>query len=95
MRMGQPPSYGVVKLLLDAGADVDQADKNGQTALIAAVFTGNAQLVKLLLDHGADVNHVEVYDLTPLMCARGGPVRKLLLNAGASAKALDSTWRTR
>jgi ankyrin repeat protein len=40
----------VVKLLLDGKADVNQAKKSGETALILASRKGNKALVKLLLE---------------------------------------------
>ncbi|KAJ6524900.1 ankyrin repeat-containing domain protein [Mycena vulgaris] len=47
---------GVVRLLIEKGADVN--DKGGKygTALHTASHTGRAEIVKLLLENGADVN---------------------------------------
>lgn len=44
----------VIKLLLDAGADVNAQSYDGKTALMGA--GGNLTVIKLLLDAGADVN---------------------------------------
>lgn len=47
----------VVKLLIEAGADVNERDKSANTPLHGLV--GNKQckeIVKLLIEHGADVN---------------------------------------
>ncbi|OQR91353.1 ankyrin repeat protein [Achlya hypogyna] len=41
----------LVKLLLDHGADVDQAAENGRTALHLAAQLGDATLIELLLEH--------------------------------------------
>jgi len=51
----------IVKLLLDNGADVNNArSRRGNTLLIEAtlplIYTNQVQIVKLLLDHGANVN---------------------------------------
>ena len=45
---------GMVRSLLEIGADVNAKDKNGKTALVMA--SNDTELVKLLLDKGADVN---------------------------------------
>ena len=45
----------VVKLLLEAGADVRAADENGDTPLMLASRGGREAVVKLLLEAGADV----------------------------------------
>ena len=42
-----------VKVLLNAGADVNAKDFTGWTPLHAAAFNGNLQIVRLLLDRGA------------------------------------------
>ncbi|MBR5888324.1 MAG: ankyrin repeat domain-containing protein [Akkermansia sp.] len=46
----------LVKLLIAAGADVNQADILGETPLHNAAIFGHAECVKLLLAAGADVN---------------------------------------
>ena len=52
---GRQPA-AVVKLLVDAGAEVDRMDPNDQTPLIAFSQLGDIATCKLLLDAGADVN---------------------------------------
>ena len=42
--------------LLAAGADVESANADGQTALMVIARTSNVEAAKLLLDHGANVN---------------------------------------
>lgn len=42
--------------VLARGADVDERDETGRTAVTAAVYAGSAETVKLLVDAGADVN---------------------------------------
>jgi ankyrin repeat protein len=59
----------VVKLLLDKGADVNVAQKDGATALHAAASEGHTETVKLLLDRGADVNAENDSRETPLHLA--------------------------
>ena len=44
------------RLLLDAGADVNEAAPNGQSALVMAAFSGQGKLAAFLLGRGADPN---------------------------------------
>ena len=46
----------MVRLLIDAGADVDIMGRNGNTALIEACSQGNEDIVTQLLKAGADIN---------------------------------------
>lgn len=45
---------GVVKALLDAGANVDKQDRNQWSALMWAMTNRHKAIAKLLLDHGAN-----------------------------------------
>ena len=50
-------AYGDLKncaLLLDKGANVNQANHDGMTPLFVAAQNGHVGVVRLLLDHGAD-----------------------------------------
>ena len=48
-----------VRVLLDVGADVNDAVSDGQSALVVAAANANWQLAAYLLDRGADPNHAE------------------------------------
>ena len=50
---------GNARLLLDAGADVNEAAPNGQSALVIASFSGQGELAELLLERGANPNDAE------------------------------------
>ncbi|TPG56724.1 ankyrin repeat domain-containing protein [Sphingomonas glacialis] len=45
----------IASLLLDAGADPNQRNHAGQTALMNAVMFGHAEIVEMLLAAGGDV----------------------------------------
>jgi ankyrin repeat protein len=76
----------VVRLLLNAGAEVNPKDERFDTPLMRAAFYCNENVVKLLLDAGAEVNPKDERFDTPLMRAAfycNENVVKLLLDAGA------------
>lgn len=45
----------IVRLLLDAKANIDHTDQVGETALNDAIFSGHVEVVKILLASGANV----------------------------------------
>ena len=47
-------------------ANVDQADNEGHTPLIAASMNGHIEVVKLLIDNNATVNQANDKGYTPL-----------------------------
>ncbi len=44
----------VIQMLLENGANINQQDSQGNTALHIAAARGNCHIIKMLLDHGAD-----------------------------------------
>lgn len=55
--------WSKVKLMLDGGADVNQANSQGQTALDLARARRDKQLINLLLSHGAKNSGDEMHGL--------------------------------
>ena len=89
-------SYAVVKLLIEAGADVDAADREQRTPLHFAVCPG-PRAVALLLDAGANPNLKDADGLTPLHeCVNfsAAEVARQLLAAGADPSARDGDGKT-
>ena len=86
------------KLLLKYGADVNQADRAGQTPLMAAIEQKDTAMMEALLRRGARVNAHDQEGQTALMRAAEGnnrlPLVKLLLKHGAAIDAADRKGRT-
>jgi ankyrin repeat protein len=79
-----------VGALLDAGAQVDEADVDGITVLSWAAIANRIEMARLLIARGADVNHVDKKGMTPLLYAASidfgdSGMVDLLLRSGASA----------
>lgn len=76
-----------VTKICNEGTDVNEPDKDGETALMHAAFWGYAKVVKLLIEKGADVNkQIPYYGFTALMKAAEeghNEVVKLLIEKGA------------
>lgn len=61
---------GIVRWLIDHGADLERADAQGNTALHVAASMGHAALVDVLLDKDASMRVVNHNGCTPGDCAR-------------------------
>jgi glycerophosphodiester phosphodiesterase len=92
----------IVKLLVDAGVDINWQDGDGETALHIAARYGHAECAEILLagtnDQKADFELVEnTYSWTPLHVASVDghlAIVELLLSAGADIKKRDSSGWT-
>ncbi len=87
----------IVKLLIGAGAAVDERLRDSSTPLMSACLRGNVSLVKILLNAGADVNAKTISGETALnyYAADEGndTIISLLLKAGADVNAkADDGW---
>ena len=76
-----------VRALVEAGADVNQAEADGSTPLHWAAYAGDVETARLLLKAGAVANAGNRYGVRPLSlaCTAGSPgVVAALLDAGAN-----------
>ena len=77
----------IVRALLDGGADVNKANKDGATPLSASTNHSSAEIALILLDAGANPNAKNKDGGTALMSAAKqghSEVAKVLLDAGAN-----------
>jgi len=88
----------IVKILIDAGADINATDFYGDTALMLAIDQDNHEIVRMLLNSEADVNAQNItYGTTALMgAARKGneEVIRMLMTAKADPGIKDWAGNT-
>jgi ankyrin repeat protein len=60
-----------MKVAIDAGLDLKQTNRQGETALHGAASRGADTIVQYLVDHGADINAQSRQGFTPLDIAMG------------------------
>ncbi|KAF3293548.1 hypothetical protein TWF132_004516 [Orbilia oligospora] len=87
----------VVELLIKSGASVEDKDKDGKTALMAAVGRGYEIIAELLIKSGASVEDKDENGKTALMAAaeRGyETIAELLIKNGASVDDNDKDGET-
>jgi ankyrin repeat protein len=87
------------RMLIDAGADVNEAATNAQKVAIihSAAASGNVEMVRLLIEKGARVNVVQEGGFTPLHEAAAQDNRamaELLIKAGADLTARTTNGET-
>jgi ankyrin len=58
-----------VRMLLEAGADINMRDANDITPLIAAITNNHPDVARALIERGADIKAVDWYGRTPLWAA--------------------------
>ena len=89
----------IADLLLEHGAEVNSASRNGQHVqpLHSAAASQQLEIVRALLAHGADVNATQEGGFTPLQeAAQNGQVEmvELLLSYGADVNAKNAAGHT-
>ncbi len=78
--------WGVVRALVEQGADVTVRQGDGATALHWAAYWNEIEIADLLIEEGADVNAANDLGVTPLWAAAengGAAMVRRLLEAGA------------
>ena len=68
-RFRSTESIDMAKFIINAGADINEKDFNGMTALMHASILGNENLVQLLLNKNADINIEDNNGMTALRYA--------------------------
>lgn len=66
-----PSAEAAVKLLIEAGADVNAVNEGRFTALHGAAFRGLNEVIQLLVDHGANINAQDFQGRTAYRIAEG------------------------
>ena len=89
----------VIKLLIDAGADLNITSRKlrGATPLIVAIYTGHIDNMKMLITAGASVTLSDATDVTPLHWAAWMGITNAiqpLIDAGAEVDAEDDVGET-
>jgi ankyrin repeat protein len=59
----------IARMLLAAGANLNQAEANGESPLLVAINNGQTELAQFLLNQGADPNAVDSFGRAPLWSA--------------------------
>lgn len=94
MKSSIPNSPNCIKLLLEAGAEVNGQNEAGSTALMTAVHWGNLDCARLLINAGASVNLRDSRGRTALfhaVAASRESMCSILLAAGADPDLKDNS----
>jgi len=86
-----------MSFLIGKGADVNQRNNRGETALVVASNMAFIEGVQLLVEHGARVDEPNNTGETPLISAvhrRDIAMMRILLKAGANPDRADSAGRS-
>ena len=68
----QEKHTGVVQVLLEAGADIEEQDMQSRTPLHWSVVSGDIATVKMLVEAGAELRDIDFEDTCLMLAARNG-----------------------
>jgi ankyrin repeat protein len=83
----------IIKMLIDAGPDVDARDYKERTALHVAIEMQREEIVQVLIDAGVGVHAKDIHGRTALHVAtreKQTEIVKILVGAGADVNAQDN-----
>jgi ankyrin repeat protein len=82
----EEPALEMMKVLIDAGADLNAVDHGGMTPLMWASYHDRLGIAEYLFEHGADVNYTRDLgdEKTALEHAKSEEMKNLLIKHGAS-----------
>jgi ankyrin repeat protein len=75
-----------LKMVIEAGADVNIKNEKGETALMHAAWRGSTNAAKILIDAGANINACSDEGQTALIYASGyghSAIVQMLIDIGA------------
>ena len=70
----------VIQIFLDLGADINQANQAGHTALHGATYRGSPAIIQFLVENGADLSAENGRGWTALDIAMGQPDQRIAPN---------------
>lgn len=90
---------GLVEFLISKGANANEVDDDGLSALAWATLTNHVETIQVLLTRGAQVNRVDNFGMTPVLYAASvdfgdTAVLEKLIAAGADLKAKNKQGQT-
>ncbi|SHG95327.1 ankyrin repeat domain-containing protein [Flagellimonas flava] len=97
MQCSNVNSPEMARLLLEAGADVNSIDKNGDPVIHWSAYYGQTELTKLFLKHGAKTDLASIHAKGVLQVALKewkSEIVALLLKNGVTTVSLDSEKQT-
>ena len=90
-------NLGMVKFLVEQGADINLCKNNGDSPLVCAIMFCNLEIVKFLVEHGADINLNNNEGDSPLKIAYkfSRDIAEYLFEKGAIDKNVEDRKQTK